>query len=196
MEGNIENFIRQAAAGEKEAWDVLVEQFKRLVWGVLGKFENLTLSEKEDLCQDVFVILLDRGLQSFRGSTVHEFRSYVKTITGNEAKSYLRRHGRRFEVFGPLLFDEEEGTSTGASHFPDPNPGPEEQVAKQEVLLHVRLCLQEIPVLDQEVFWMRERGRSYQEITKDLGLQQGTVASKYHRAKAKLEECLKKAGIL
>jgi DNA-directed RNA polymerase specialized sigma24 family protein len=43
---------------------------------------------------------------------------------------------------------------------------------------------------------MRERGCAYQEITALLDLPQGTVASKYHRAKAKIEECLKKAGIL
>ncbi|MGH7963211.1 MAG: RNA polymerase sigma factor [Candidatus Binatia bacterium] len=185
-------------AGEEKAWAALIEQYKRLVWALLGKFANLSLPEKEDLFQDVFVVLLDKGLKSFRGSTTYEFRSYLKIITANEAKSYLRRHGRRFEVLDPfLLTDETEGeTLSSGARSVDPAPGPEELVAQQEVWQRVRLCLQDISPLDQEVFWMRERGRSYAEITKDLDLRQGTVASKYHRVKAKIEECLKKAGIL
>lgn len=198
MEGEIQDLIRRAVAGEEKAWAALIEQYKRLVWALLGKFATLSLSEKEDLFQDVLVVLLDKGLKSFRGSTTHEFRSYLKIITANEAKSYLRRHGRRFEVLDPfLLTDEAEGeTLSSSDHTVDPAPGPEELVAQQEVWQRVRLCLQDILPLDQEIFWMRERGRSYAEIMKDLDLRPGTVASKYHRAKTKIEECLKKAGIL
>jgi RNA polymerase sigma factor (sigma-70 family) len=198
VEAEIRDLIQRAAAGESEAWETLVNQYRRLVWGLLHKFDNLSRTEREDLIQDVFVILLDRGLQYFHGSTVHEFRSYLTTITVNEAKSYLRRHSRRLEVWDPFLAsegEEEESPSPGYL-LADPAPGPEELVARQELLQGLRRCLQDIPALDQEVFWMRERGRSYQEITKALGLAQGTVASKYNRAKAKLEECLKKAGIL
>lgn len=198
MEAEIRDLIQRAAAGESQAWGTLVNQYSRLVWGLLHKFDNLSQAEREDLIQDVFVLLLDRGLHHFHGSTVHEFRSYLKTITVNEAKSYLRRHGRRFEVLDPFLASEgkEEETPSPGSLLADPAPGPEELVGRRELLQGLHRCLQDIPALDQEVFWMRERGRSYQEITKALGLAQGTVASKYHRAKAKLEECLRKAGIL
>ena len=166
--------------------------------GLLRKFDNLSQAESEDLFQDVFVILLDRGLKHFHGSAVYEFRSYLKTITVNEAKSYLRRHGRRFEVLDPFLTsegEEEESPSPG-SLLADPAPGPEELVANQELRQGLCRCLQDIAALDQEIFWMRERGHAYQEITTILGLAQGTVASKYHRAKAKIEECSRKAGIL
>lgn len=146
----------------------------------------------------MFVILLDRGLKHFHGSSVHEFRSYLKTITVNEAKSYLRRHGRRFEVLDPFLATEgeEEEVPSPSSLLADPAPGPEELVANQELRRGLWRCLQSIPVFDQEIFWMRERGHAYQEITSALGLAQGTVASKYHRAKAKIEDCLRKAGIV
>lgn len=198
MAGDIQDLIQRAAAREKQAWDALVEQYKRLIGGILGTFADLRPAEKEDLLQDVFVVLLDKGLKSFRGATVHEFRAYLKMITANEAKSFLRRHGRRFEV--PYSFLPNEGeqgeTLPPESLTADPSPGPEDLVVRQEILQRVRLCLQDIPAIDQEIFWMRERGRSYREITRDLGLQQGTIASKYNRAKAKLEECLKKAGIL
>ena len=198
MAVEIRELIQGAAAGEKEAWDTLVEQYSSLVWRILGKFDNLSRAEKQDLSQDVFVILLDKGLQSFRGSTAHEFRGYLKTITANEAKSYLCRQGRRLEVLDPFSSGEggEEETLSSSSSFADPAPGPEEEVAGQQVAWGLHSCLQAIASLDQQIFWMRERGRSYQEITRVLGLPLGTVASKYNRVKAKIEECLKKGGIL
>jgi RNA polymerase sigma factor (sigma-70 family) len=198
VEAEIRDLIQRAAAGERQAWETLVNQYRRLVWGLLHKFDNLSRTEREDLIQDVFVVLLDRGLHHFHGSTAHEFRSYLTTITVNEAKSYLRRHSRRLEVLDPFLASDGEGeeASSPGALLADPAPGPEELMVNQELVQGLRRCLRDIPVLDQEVFWMRERGRSYQEITKALDLAQGTVASKYHRAKAKLEECLKKAGIL
>lgn len=194
----MKDLLQRAAAGEKLAWDTLVDQYSPLVWRILAKFDNMTRAEKEDLFQDVFVVLLNRGIQSFRGTTVHEFRSYLKIITENEAKSYLRKHSRRFEVSNPFWSrqDEEDETSLEGSLMADPSPGPEELAVGQETLRGLRLCLQDIPTLDQEIFWMRERGCPYKEIIQVLGLPHGTVASKYDRVKKKIEECLRKAGIL
>jgi DNA-directed RNA polymerase specialized sigma24 family protein len=42
---------------------------------------------------------------------------------------------------------------------------------------------------------MRERGLGYKCITRALSLPQGTIASKYHRAKEAIAECLKRSGI-
>ncbi len=194
----LQELLRRTMARERAAWDAFVEQYSPLVWRILGKFDNLNRVEREDLSHDVFVILLHKGLQSFRGTTVHEFRAYLKMITENEAKSYLRRHGRRFEVPDSFLSDVGEGNErlSLGSAIPDPDPGPEEQAAQQEKLRGVLRCVQELPLVDQEIFWMEVRGHSYQEITQVLGLPQGTVASKYYRAKAKIEACLKKAGLL
>lgn len=190
--------IQRAAAGDRQAWDALVDQYCSLVWRLLRKFDNLSQVEREDLSHDVFVILLDKGLPSFRGTTVHEFRAYLKMVTMNEAKSYLRRHRRRFEVLDPFLAGEgeEDNLPSLGMNVATPNPGPEELVAQQERLQGVCRCVQELSLIDQEIFWMEARGHSYQEMAQVLGVPQGTVASKYYRAKAKIEECLRKAGLL
>jgi DNA-directed RNA polymerase specialized sigma24 family protein len=64
-----------------------------------------------------------------------------------------------------------------------------------EIRTKLSSCIQQILQIDQEIFWMRERGLAYKEITETLRLPQGTVASKYHRAKEALADCLEKAGI-
>jgi DNA-directed RNA polymerase specialized sigma24 family protein len=43
---------------------------------------------------------------------------------------------------------------------------------------------------------MRERGLGYKRITRAPGLPQGTIGSKYHRAKETIAECLKRSGIM
>lgn len=193
MAREIRDLVQRAAAGEKRALNALIDLSHPLVWRILKNFSNLSPTEREDLSQDVFILLLTRGLQSFRGSTDHEFRWYVKTITENEAKSYLRKRDRRLEVPDPLLSDEEGDEATLPQ--PDPAPRPEDIVAGQEELGKLRRCLQELSSTDQEIFWMRERGYSYQEIIERLGIPLGTVGVKYMRAKEKVAECLKKAGI-
>ena len=41
VEGEIRDLIQRAAAGESQAWETLVNQYRRLVWGILHKFDNL-----------------------------------------------------------------------------------------------------------------------------------------------------------
>jgi len=109
--GEITTLIQQAARGEKAAWDILVEQYKRLMWGVLGKFNNsLSRAEQEDLFQDVFVILLDGGLHSFRGTTEHEFRAYLARIVRNEVYTWIRDRGRhgKIEILESSLSEQED----------------------------------------------------------------------------------------
>ncbi len=192
----IRELLERVLRREKEAWDTLVGRFSPLVWGVLGKFESLSRSEREELCQDVFVVLLERGLSSFRGQGEHEFRLYLRTIAENEAKSLLRRQGRKLEVLDPFLPGEEEEEEGGGVFLPNPGPGPEEEVAGREEWEKVRLCLGELSLEDQEIFWMRARGYAYEEMVEMLGLPLGTLASRYHRAREKVRECLRRAGVL
>ena len=109
MAVDIKEFLQRAAAAEHQALNALIDLMYPVMRGVLRKFGGVNAAEQEDLYQEVFVILLDRGIQSFRGVTEHEFRWYVKTITENETKTYLHRRGRRLEVLDPLLSDEGEG---------------------------------------------------------------------------------------
>lgn len=191
--------VARAIAREVKAWERLVETYGPLVWRVLRTFRSLEPEIQEDLFQDVFGVLLNGGLEAFRGSTEHEFRWYLKTITQNEAKNCLRRHGRRFEVFDSIGPQNDQGTNTASPavsfDFADTSPGPEDLAAQHEIRAKLDNCIAQIPRIDQEIFWMREKGLDYQRITQALGLAQGTVASKYHRAKEAIGNCLRKAGI-
>lgn len=192
------DLLRRVRSGEPSAWNLLVERYGPLIWRILGQFSTLTRSERDDLFQDVFVVLLDRGIDSFRGATEHEFRAYLKIITANTTRSYLRRHSRRFEISDPFLSrrDEDEETFLDEAVLTDPAPRVEDRLSEAEELEGVRRCMATIALLEQQIFWMRERSQPYKGIARSLGLPQGTVASKYDRAKKRIEDCLRAAGFL
>jgi RNA polymerase sigma-70 factor (ECF subfamily) len=193
---DLKELLARASAREAQAWETIVHQYGPLIWRLLQKFRNLEREALDDLFQDVFTALLNGGLKSFRGSSEHEFRAYLKTITENEAKNCLRKHGRKFEVFEQPV-DSTEGGDLLLSFesFADLSPGPEELTISLEIRTKLAGCIQQIQRVDQEIFWMRERGLAYKEITETLGLPHGTVASKYYRAKEALADCLKKVGL-
>jgi RNA polymerase sigma-70 factor (ECF subfamily) len=198
---DLPGLLQAAAAREEEAWSIFVDRYGGLVWRLLGRFIDLTVEERRDLSQDVFVILMNRALQEFRGSTENEFRSYLKIITENRAKRHLRRHCRRLEVLdGRLSLDDEDdpewASSVSGPLAIEPSPGPEQLVAEQEIRQRFRCCLREIPLPDQQIFWLRERGVPYKEISETLGIPQGTVASRYFRAKEKIQDFLRKSDVL
>lgn len=188
--------LARASARDAQAWEAVVRQYGPLIWRLLQKFRSLEREALEDLFQDVFTVLLKGGLKSFCGSSEHEFRAYLRTITENEARSCLRKHGRKLEVFDRPGDQNDGGEFLGLfDTFTDPSPGPEDQAISSEIRTKLGGCIQEIQRIDQEIFWMRERGLAYKQITETLGLPQGTVASKYHRAKQALADCLEKAGL-
>ena len=198
MTTDIKELLHRAVAADQAALNTLIDLVYPVMRGTLRKFNGLSVAEQEDLHQDVFVILLTRGIQSFRGTTEHEFRWYVKTITANETKTYLHKRSRCLDVLDPFLSDTEDGeTPASVTAFAaDPDLGPEEQVAGQEIVQALHRCVQELAVADQEIFWMRGRELPYATISKLLKLPTGTVGVKYQRAKAKIADCLQKAGIL
>ena len=190
---------KQAIAGDANAQTALVERYSGLLSRILSRVQNLRHEEREELLQDVFLSLFDHALGDFHGSTEHEFRAYLRSIAENKAKSLLRRHSRRFEIAGLLQPTDEypvDGRSADPYDPADPTPGPEQNTLAQEALEQLQGCLAAIPLVDQEIFWMRQRGAPYAEIRKTLGLRMGTVASKFNRTKAKIEACLRAAGIL
>src|SRR5262249_16205797 len=153
------------------------------------RFKNLTDEERRDLSQSVFLILLDGALRDLRNCNEHGFRAYLWSITDNAAKRYLRRRNRSLEISNSRLpvEDNESGESSqGTEEVADPGPGPEILVAEREIREQLRGCLAQIPLCEQEVFWLRERGASYEEISQLLEIPQPTAGTRYHRAKERI----------
>ena len=194
---DVRDLVDRAARGEPKAWDALVDQFGRLVEGIIRKFTNLDDGDRRDVFQDALLGLFQHGLARFRGSTVPEFRAYLAATARNAALSHLRKRKRRPDTSDPIICREDDQDDAGnrVAERADPSPGPEDLASRQETLERLRSCLGELPSPDHEVVWMRARNFSYDEIGQALKLPLPTAGTKFHRAKEKLRDCLGRYGI-
>jgi RNA polymerase sigma-70 factor, ECF subfamily len=176
--------VERAQAGEQAALDELLRPVPDLLWRILARFRTLARAAREDLVQDVFVTLLERALARFSGSTEHEWRAYLRRIAVNAAISRLRHE--QFELPTDVWFARGEDDAAGDD--------PAADAEREQTLAGLAACLAALEALDQQIFWMRMREFSYEEIVAALGIAQGTVASKFHRAQQKVVDCVRASG--
>jgi RNA polymerase sigma-70 factor (ECF subfamily) len=178
------SIVSRAQAGDERALDALLKPVPDLLWRILARFRTLSRAEREDLVQDVFVTLLDRGIAGFSGTTEHEWRAYLRRIAVNAAISRLR-HEQLDPGFDTWLVRCEDDAA-------DDDPAGEAE--REQLLVGLANCIQALEALDHQIFWMRMREHSYEEIVATVGIPQGTVASKFHRAQQKVVDCVRAAG--
>jgi RNA polymerase sigma-70 factor (ECF subfamily) len=182
--GEFASIVSRAQAGDERALDSLLKPVPDLLWRILARFRTLSRAEREDLVQDVFVTLLDRGLAGFSGTTEHEWRAYLKRIAVNAAISRLRHEQLDPGMQQWLVRSEDDAGDD------DPSGTAE----RDQALASLANCMQALEALDHQIFWMRMREHSYEEIVAAVGIPQGTVASKFHRAQQKVVDCVRAAG--
>ena len=118
------SLIDACIKGREEAWHTFVSYYGKVVRGcLLGYFREST-QKIDDVTQQVFIKLWRAGLKDFRGTNRYQFLSYLKQITINEAKTYLRSTaGQNREVSlnqDPTSGGEEISITDIASEAPNP----------------------------------------------------------------------------
>lgn len=78
--------------GEEEAWERFVRLYSPLLefW---AKRIGLTQSDADDMVQDVFVVLISK-LPEFEYDSGRSFRGWMRTITLNKCRDWLRKKSR------------------------------------------------------------------------------------------------------
>ena len=94
--------VEQACSGDDRAFSALVRRHHASAYRVA-----LSITRRDDIAQDVVqdaFIKAFRALGGFRGDS--SFRTWMMTVTANEARATLRKRGRwnesSIEVAGPL----------------------------------------------------------------------------------------------
>ncbi len=182
--GEFGSIVSRAQAGDERALDALLKPIPDLLWRILARFRTLSRAEREDLVQDVYVTLLDRGIAGFSGTTEHEWRAYLRRIAVNAAISRLRHEQLDPGLESWLVRSEDDAA----------DDDPAGTAERDQVFASLASCMQALDALDHQIFWMRMREHSYEEIVAAVGIPQGTVASKFHRAQQKVVDCVRAAG--
>jgi RNA polymerase sigma-70 factor (ECF subfamily) len=181
--------VAPAAAGDRDAFEQLVEKYQDMVFShALRMCGNR--ADAEDISQEVFIRLY-RSLSTFRGEAA--LSTWIYSVTANLCIDFARKSLRRrtwpFSAYeneeGELIFD-----------LPDSSSLPENVFEKIELASEIAEALMILKPAFRQIIVLRDiNGLSYEEIAAALKIPVGTVRSRLARARAKLCDILKKAGI-
>ena len=180
MEHDEAELISGCQRGDQEALREVFERYHRKVYrvayGVLRQRE-----EALDIVQEVFIKLF-RSIKNFKGES--RLSTYLHRMAVNTAIDHVRKAGK------PIIssLEEKEGfqPAEAAENRPD------RIFLYKELEGKVNEALSEIPVDQRTALVLREvEGLSYQEIAESMGCSMGTVMSRLHYGRKRLQDLLK-----
>lgn len=162
----MEEAIRQAAAGSREAMGRIVGEYYADVYRFCARRVRSDLAE--DAAQETFVTA-QKAIKQFDGRS--SLRTWLFGIANNQCRNLARK--RRFEI----TLDEALAKDS-----------PETGLIQREAL---RMAMAKLSIEHREVVVMHEiEGLGYDEIGSVLGIPSGTVKSRLHHAFLNLRQSL------
>lgn len=184
----ISALVRQAKAGDDEAFGRLVEEYQDKIYNYVARMLH-DRTEAQDVAQEVFIRAYE-NLSGFRRES--SFQTWLYRIASNltidAARARQRRISESFSLDKPM--ETEEGELN--RELPAPDRGPiamAESSQLQEVVAEAIAQLS--PKLKSVITLYDLQGFSYNEIAKILGCPIGTVKSRLFSARNQLQEILK-----
>lgn len=180
--------VRAAQAGDSGAFEQLVRDNQNLVYNLAYRMTG-DPEDAADLAQEAFLNAW-KGLGKFQGQS--SFSTWLYRLTSNACVDFLRRKKRRETVSLTQEDEEEEGRQT---QIPDERYSPQRELERQEARRALEEGLAALSPEHRQVLLLREvEGLSYQEISRCLELEEGTVKSRIARARMSLRDFLTKSG--
>lgn len=171
-----------ARRGNMEAFEALVRRYRNDVFGLSYHFLR-NREEAWDASQEVF-IKAHRSIRRFRGDA--SFKTWVLRIASNHCKDVIKK--RKLDTVGL----EASGAADRTAHA---GQGPAEALSAKEVGHAINVALDQMPEKHRTAIVLREfEGLSYQEMAEVMGCSAGTVMSRLHHARKRLQQLLIKSG--
>jgi RNA polymerase sigma-70 factor (ECF subfamily) len=175
--------VRRVQAGDTEAFEPLVEKYKRKVFRLA--YQVLRDQEEAlDVSQEAFVKAF-RALPAFKGDSA--FYTWLFRITMNVALDRKRQRATRAKSLGAEDVPPEEWERTATST----DPSPEDVATGVERRERIRKGLDSLSEHHRTIVILSDiEGLQYREIAEVLGIPMGTVMSRLHHARKRLREVL------
>jgi RNA polymerase sigma factor (sigma-70 family) len=170
--------IRQAAGGDRQAWNRLVSQYGRLIWSITARF-TLSESDAADVVQTTWMRLIEHIDRIEQPDRVG---AWLAATARNECLRHVSARKR-------IVLVHENVELEGADHH---GPEVDEALLAAERAEHVRAALARLPAQWQQLLelLMADPPVSYAEISDQLGLPVGSIGPTRGRCLAKLRVLL------
>jgi RNA polymerase sigma-70 factor (ECF subfamily) len=185
--GNISDpdleLVERWQSGDEGAFEDLVRRHERRVFRLLLRMLG-NREEAEDVAQEAFLSLHRHG-HRFRREA--RFSTFVYRVAANAALNRRRSLGRNRSRVSELTTSQQAGFD-----LPPAPRDPEDAAAGSEAQARVQEALLDLaPDLRVAVVLYDIEGQSYHEVARVLGIPEGTVKSRIHRARNALRERLR-----
>jgi len=170
-------------SGDESAFQELIRRHERRVFRLLFRMMG-NREEAEDVAQEAFLSLHRHG-HRFRREA--RFSTFVYRVAANAALNRRRTLGRNRNRVSELKVSQEAGFE-----LPPAPRDPEDAAVGAEARERVQQALLELPDdLRVAVLLYDIEGQSYQDVAQVLGIPEGTVKSRIHRARNALRDQLR-----
>lgn len=179
MTTNDEKIINQIIAGDSNAFSVLVDRYKDLVFTLSLKMLK-NREEAEEVAQDTFIKVL-KSLSKFKGDS--KFSTWIYKVTYNSCLDRLKKNKKeQLKVAIDEYTEHQVKTIDNAL----------ENMVEEERQQAIKACLELLPPDDSfllTLYYFEEQ--SLDEIAKVVGLTANNVKVKLFRSRKKLTSILK-----
>lgn len=186
MDFQEQKWIHAAREGDQNAFAELVRLYEKKVFALtLRMCKNP--EDAAEAAQETFLAAW-QGLPNFRGDAA--FSTWLYRLASNACVDLLRREGRHRDAAGPSFNDDEVNLEV-----PDTAASPHDLAERAELRAQVEAGLAALSPEHREVLVLREIHQlSYDEISRILNLDTGTVKSRISRGRRQLRNFLLKSG--
>lgn len=183
------DLVSRARDGDPDAFAGLVMAHESQVYNLALRMTG-NPDDAAELTQEAFLNAW-RGLPRFQGGSA--FSTWLYRLTTNACIDFLRKEKRRRAL--SLTVPETEGVPGREFQIPDEKALPEEALDRREQRRAVSEGLCKLSPEHRQVLVLREiNGLTYLEISRVLGVEEGTVKSRIARARLALRKILEKNG--
>lgn len=173
----------RAAEGDMDAFEDLVRRYRNDVYALSYHFVR-NREDAWDVSQEVFIKAY-RAIGTFRGEA--RFKTWLLRIAANHCKDTFKK--RKLPT---VAFDE----AIGHDNHPRDVRAPDRALEASELGSAIERAIAALPPKHQAAFILREfEDLSYQEMADVMQCSIGTVMSRLHHARKKLQRALRDMGI-
>jgi RNA polymerase sigma-70 factor, ECF subfamily len=180
--------VRRCQKGDDAAFGQLVSRYQRKVYTIaLGMVKSP--DDAMDIAQEAF-IKIHRYVGNFQGSS--SFYTWLYRIVVNLCIDHMRRSGKWVSAeFDERMIDREHDEKEVCVLSSDLGNNPSRTVGRRELAEQIQRAIDELPPYHSAVIIMREiEGMSYSEMAKAMRVSKGTIMSRLHHARHKLQKLL------
>ena len=184
--------IENCKAGDEKAFAEIVFHNQKKVFNIAYRMLG-NLEEAKDLAQEVFISVFE-SIKDLKEEA--KFDAWLTQITLNHCRNRWKYLKRR-QYFNSDSLDDPVETEDGnmPRAIVDPSENPEALYEKKMIQQFIQRGLLKLKEDQRELLVLRDlQGFSYEEMGVLLGLPEGTIKSKLHRARVDLKGILERAA--